>query len=688
MLRNNKKKLLRFFGVNLQSVAFSFVWITSGCHTFQEFKMNKMILLLLGILLTQALLVFADAEELVDLESFESNKNGILNLLMIAQPFTSPDWLQVNGVNPEVWAYEMCYVTNEIKTSNPSSWWKACPVPTIPSSYHPFQGYRWSLKRGDTLRLRLVNRLPNVTSYDEEVNPTNLHTHGLIVRPDNLRNELFGDFIFVQIFNSLMGGIPPSEYKVMVNKLDYADYEIKIPANHPNGLFFFHPHIEGTTQDQTQAGLVGVINIGSITNYVKRARKIPVKYVIFKSTQVLASGERLVTPDPLFCSPEKAPEDPPRKGFCMGIDDFSGGKWFFTANGQVFPKITIDSPHGLIIRMTQAMASMTCNLQLISSVTEEPMVFQVLAVDGVSLDLSDDGNSTVMKDVLAKKLKVVDCGPKRVCAVSIYSMPSSRADIWIPQTETPSTAMFRCAGPLLMGWNGDDWPTFDLAKVVFDGFASSFKPEELPIPRPGSNAIPTEATKDPSNSVGFSQARSSESPPCKKLPPGHRRRIYFGIPPPGGAGEEDGFALAYEEVDGKGNVVPGTAKNMTIFNPDEITICTVINSIETWELVNIASEMHNFHIHQTKFRVLETAEFQEGYIFPKRVSSKRVTVDNVPLKAADQGECDTVDSFKAGDCVAYPTFVEIPFTERGDYPYHCHILEHSDNGMMARIRVV
>ena len=32
--------------------------------------------------------------------------------------------------------------------------------------------------------------------------------------------------------------------------------------------------------------------------------------------------------------------------------------------------------------------------------------------------------------------------------------------------------------------------------------------------------------------------------------------------------------------------------------------------------------------------------------------------------------------------------VEIPFHEIGDFVFHCHILEHEDGGMMARIRVV
>jgi len=31
---------------------------------------------------------------------------------------------------------------------------------------------------------------------------------------------------------------------------------------------------------------------------------------------------------------------------------------------------------------------------------------------------------------------------------------------------------------------------------------------------------------------------------------------------------------------------------------------------------------------------------------------------------------------------------DIPFAELGEFVYHCHILEHEDGGMMARIQVV
>lgn len=49
--------------------------------------------------------------------------------------------------------------------------------------------------------------------------------------------------------------------------------------------------------------------------------------------------------------------------------------------------------------------------------------------------------------------------------------------------------------------------------------------------------------------------------------------------------------------------------------------------------------------------------------------------------------CASVDDWRAGRSTAYPATVDIPFAIAGDFVYHCHILEHEDGGMMARIRV-
>jgi L-ascorbate oxidase len=77
-----------------------------------------------------------------------------------------------------------------------------------------------------------------------------------------------------------------------------------------------------------------------------------------------------------------------------------------------------------------------------------------------------------------------------------------------------------------------------------------------------------------------------------------------------------------------------------------------------------------------------------------------VLQDNMPLgiatpdamianQAADNqnGAC-TVAQWRAGHCRSTPLVLDIPFAELGDFVYHCHILEHEDGGMMARIQVV
>lgn len=56
------------------------------------------------------------------------------------------------------------------------------------------------------------------------------------------------------------------------------------------------------------------------------------------------------------------------------------------------------------------------------------------------------------------------------------------------------------------------------------------------------------------------------------------------------------------------------------------------------------------------------------------------------LKNQD-GYC-TIAQWRNGDCRMVPQPLEIPFAELGEFVYHCHILEHEDAGMMAKIQVV
>ncbi|MEU1198644.1 multicopper oxidase family protein [Streptomyces sp. NPDC005813] len=84
------------------------------------------------------------------------------------------------------------------------------------------------VRPGDLLRVRLVNHIDQ---------PTNLHTHGLHVSPSGNSDN---PFLTIE---------PGASF----------DYAMRIPAGHPAGTFWYHPHHHGTVADQIFAGLVGAL---------------------------------------------------------------------------------------------------------------------------------------------------------------------------------------------------------------------------------------------------------------------------------------------------------------------------------------------------------------------------------------------------------------------------------------------
>ncbi|MGH9830569.1 MAG: multicopper oxidase domain-containing protein, partial [Blastocatellia bacterium] len=105
-------------------------------------------------------------------------------------------------------------------------------------------------------------------------------------------------------------------------------------------------------------------------------------------------------------------------------------------------------------------------------------------------------------------------------------------------------------------------------------------------------------------------------------------------------------------------------------NPPAIT--TTQGSCEEWTIQNRATENHEFHMHQIHFLL----EQKNGVNVP---SDDAQFLDMVQLPFWD-GVSSTFPSVK----------VKMSFEgmDIGDFVYHCHILGHEDNGMMAIIRVL
>ncbi len=683
-----------------------------------------------------------------------SSSNHLLDLLVIARP----DTIHLGKFNPTAWVYEVCQSSVAVQDQCPSD----------SSTAASYAGVVLQLQPGDHLRMKLVNHLPPAPSDAEYAhgpdammnemlmaNPTNIHTHGLIVEPRKAdsADPTYGDYVYVVGYPS--GKLPPMVDPDLTATDQPIQYDIYIPTNHPSGMYYFHPHVHGLGVNQISEGLEGILTIGSIqdeassTNNFTLPPNFSVRYMDIRDMQVLPNGDVQDQEDPEFCAPLPQPGDT-REGSCTGQNlaiqssdpgpNYTGGKWFFTVNGEVFPTLHVDHQNGEVWRMLNGAASRSYDFTVQNDQNHAPIVFQVLSLDGVAL--APTAGTDVTRMGTGGRFKAIPCpGPKQphrlsepVCATRMVMFPSSRADIFFGsfQPGHVASATF-VTTDLNTGPAGDDWPSAKIAHLVFSGNTSkeinalNVRPasalalsakgalggpvkamypgmtESIPI----ADARQIAAGKDSSLPVTLSETAmrqvqslsqpqiqkfaprlaaqskpvaSIASPNCGALPPGHHRRVFFGVP----ASNPDGFGLGYEEVDAHGNPVAGTFEDIAPFNPAYVNVCLPLapgnqTATELWELVNTAGEAHNFHMHQTKFLVL-----------PKDapVGDGGAMMDNVPLPSGSPSCDGSVMKWRDGTCKVTTVLVSIPFSEIGDFVYHCHIGEHQDGGMMAHIRVI
>ncbi|MBD1372323.1 multicopper oxidase domain-containing protein [Hazenella sp. IB182357] len=114
----------------------------------------------------------------------------------------------------------------------------------------------------------------------------------------------------------------------------------------------------------------------------------------------------------------------------------------------------------------------------------------------------------------------------------------------------------------------------------------------------------------------------------------------------------------------------GMGKSVTInnekYDPNRIDFTQKQNEVQVWEVENVKDAMegmnHPFHIHGTQFQV--------------------ISIDGKEPVGSLSGLKDTI-SLKPGQKAK----IAVKFPEKGIYMFHCHILEHEDNGMMGQIKV-
>ena len=106
---------------------------------------------------------------------------------------------------------------------------------------------------------------------------------------------------------------------------------------------------------------------------------------------------------------------------------------------------------------------------------------------------------------------------------------------------------------------------------------------------------------------------------------------------------------------------------------------TTQGSVEDWTIQNRAQENHEFHFHQIHFMVLAQNNFEKnGSQQVKALHGQLLDMIEIPY-------------WDGNPAHAYPNVtlrMDFRGPDVGDFVYHCHILNHEDQGMMAIIRVL
>jgi FtsP/CotA-like multicopper oxidase with cupredoxin domain len=120
---------------------------------------------------------------------------------------------------------------------------------------------------GDTLYISLDNQLPQEpmsAEHDPNVphgfNTTNIHTHGLHVSPAGNSDNV----------------------AVAVGPGQKFQYEIKIPADHPAGTYWYHPHKHGSTTIQVGSGMAGALIVRGDIDRVPAIRAAREQVFVFQ----------------------------------------------------------------------------------------------------------------------------------------------------------------------------------------------------------------------------------------------------------------------------------------------------------------------------------------------------------------------------------------------------------------------
>jgi bilirubin oxidase len=143
------------------------------------------------------------------------------------------------------------------------------------------------------------------------------------------------------------------------------------------------------------------------------------------------------------------------------------------------------------------------------------------------------------------------------------------------------------------------------------------------------------------------------------------KRLMIGAPPPG-------------NTTGGPWTIDGDTMNMSIIN-DTI----MVNTKESWTIINETTKAHPFHIHKVQFQIVEYTGMLD---FNDNVET--YTYPNLPDELIGYKDVQLLREGATMTFEARFDFYPSALEDTNGYMYHCHILTHEDASMMHQFVVV
>ncbi len=402
------------------------------------------------------------------------------------------------------------------------------------------------------------------------------------------------------------------------------EYRFQIPAEEPPGLYWYHPHIHGFTKAQVLGGASGAMIVEGIERTNRELAGLPERVMIVRD-------QDLVNPNAAPTQSGSAPLPPFRldaDGDALNTGTGTGKPAkdlslnFVPVPYPNYPPavIAMRPSERQLWRVLNASAITYLNLQVMFGNAAQAL--GVVALDGVPIN--ENGTP----------------GDRAIWVSHVGIPPGGRIEFIVagPPAGAKGSLVTRSVNT---GIGGENDPARPLAMIV----ASADAPE--PRSRLASSPLPLPAPT--SAWIGDVQ-------------PVRTRKLYFSetLQDPNDPNSPTTFMLTVEGQTPKPYDMNAMMPNITVQQGD----------VEDWIIENRTQELHDFHIHQIHFMLLD------WFGLPVDEPFLRDTV-NVP--------------FWDGKSAVYPMVkLRMDFRDPnavGTFIYHCHLLEHEDGGMMGTIRV-